>query len=93
MRTQNIGEVSMVKYKGFGDLKWFQGAGIGIGDRGPEAFKLHYFVAQLNILWYEINFISVKDWIFLKKYKKSGPKCKETLPYTTTEGLANIMGL
>ena len=42
MRTQNIGEVSMVKYKGFGDLKWFQGAGIGIGDRGPEAFKLHY---------------------------------------------------
>ena len=32
----------MVKYKGFGDLKWFQGAGIGIGDRGPEAFKLHY---------------------------------------------------
>ena len=41
MRTQNIGEVSMVKYKGFGDLKWFQGAGglcggnrrgIGIGD-------------------------------------------------------------
>jgi hypothetical protein len=32
-------------------------------------------------------------WIFLKKYKKSGPKYKDTLTYTTTEGLGNMMGL
>ena len=32
----------------------------------------------------------VLHWIFLKKYKKSGPKYKDTL---ATEGLGNIMGL
>ena len=57
------------------------------------AFKLHYFVSQLNIVRYEIIFISVLYWIFLKKYKKCGPKYKETLPSTTTEGLGNIIGL
>ena len=50
-------------------------------------------VSQLNVIRYEIIFICVKYWIFLKKYKKSGPKYKDTLPYTTTEGLGNIMGL
>ena len=35
----------------------------------------------------------VLHWIFLKKYKKSGPKYKDTLTYIATEGLGNIMGL
>ena len=35
----------------------------------------------------------VLHWIFLKKYKKSGPKYKDTLMYIATEGLGNIMGL
>ena len=51
------------------------------------------FVFWLNILNFEIIFISVLHWIFLKKYKKSGPKYKDTLTYIATEGLGNIMGL
>ena len=35
----------------------------------------------------------VLHWIFLKKYKKIGPKYKDTLTYIPTEGLGNIMGL
>ena len=36
----------------------------------------------------------VLQWIFLQKYKKkSEPKYEPELPYTNTEGLANVMRL
>ena len=50
-------------------------------------------VFSSNIVNYEIIFMFVLHWIFLKKYKKSGPKYKDTLTYIATEGLGNIMEL
>ena len=46
-----------------------------------------------NIVNYEIIFCLYCTGFFLKKYKKSGPKYKDTLTYIATEGLGNIMGL
>ena len=36
-------------------------------------------------------FMFVLCWMFLQKYKKSEPKYQPELPYTNTEGLANVM--
>ena len=62
-----------------------------------NAFFTHLYyviiVFYSNIVNYEIIFMFVLHWIFLKKYKKSGPKYKDTLTYIATEGLGNIMGL
>ena len=50
-----------------------------------NAFFQHFdyvvIVFWLNTVKYEIIFMFVLYWIFLKKYKKSGPKYKERLPY------------
>ena len=39
-------------------------------------------VSQLNVVRYDIIFIFVKYWIFLKKYKRSEPKYEPELPCT-----------
>ena len=50
-------------------------------------------VSQLEVVRYEISihFCLVLD--FFAKVKKSDPKYKDRLPYTSTDGLANVMGL
>ena len=67
-------------------------------------FSIHWNVLSKHLLFwyctwiklivrYKIIFIFVKYWIFLKKYKISGPKYKERLPCNAPEGLTIVMWL
>ena len=57
-------------------------------------FHYEYIVSQLKIVQYEISvYVCFVLDFFLHKYKKSEPKYEPELPYTNTEGLANIMRL